>query len=367
MGAPGPLHGCKIVEFDGLGPVPFCAMLLAGLGADILRIARAPASPGLAAMGDAILHRGRPVVTADLKSPADRDAVLRLIGAADALIEGYRPGVMERLGLGPAPALAANPRLVYGRMTGWGQVGPLAPRAGHDINYIAIAGALHAIGRPDEPPAVPLNLIGDYGGGAMFLATGVLAALLEAQKSGQGQVVDATMTDGAALLMSLFQGLAQAGQWRDDRQANLLDGGRPFYRCYECADARHVAVGALEPQFFATLLRITGIDFPADRQHDPAEWPRLTALLEAAFKTRARDEWTRLCETQDSCVSPVLSLAEAPAHPHHQARGTFVRQVGVLQAVPAPRFSRSGQVMPDAPPVRLDLARALALWPMRRS
>jgi alpha-methylacyl-CoA racemase len=255
----GPLHGFRIVEFEGLGPTPFCGMFLAGLGADVLRIVRDTGGSAYADVGGAILFRGRPAVAANLKSASDRAAVMQLIGKADALLEGYRPGVLERLGLGPAPALAANPRLVYARMTGWGQTGPLSPRAGHDINYIAIAGALHAIGKPGEPPTVPLNLVGDYGGGAMFLATGVLAALLAAERSGIGQVVDVAMTDGTALLMSLFQALAQAGEWRYERGANLLDGGRPFYRCYECADGRHVAVGALEPQFYAALLRLTGI------------------------------------------------------------------------------------------------------------
>jgi alpha-methylacyl-CoA racemase len=359
----GPLHGFRIVEFEGLGPVPFCAMMLAGLGADVLRIARAPGGDSAYAdVGGAILHRGRPTVTANLKSPEDRQAVLALIGKADALLEGFRPGVLERLNLGPAQALAANPRLVYGRMTGWGQEGPLSPRAGHDINYIAITGALHAIGKPGEPPTVPLNLVGDYGGGAMFLATGVLAAMLEAQRSGRGQVVDTAMTDGSALLMSLFQGLAQAGQWQYARGANLLDGGRPFYRCYECADGKHVAVGALEPQFFAALLRVLGIAFRAEDQNDPAHWPALTAQLETAFKAKSRDEWAVLFDSEDACVSPVLSLNEAPLHAHNKARGIFVERNGVTQASPAPRFSRSGETLPDSEPATLALESALAHW-----
>jgi len=360
--AQGPLHGFRIVEFEGLGPTPFCGMLLAGLGADVLRIVRDGGASAYADVGGAILFRGRPAVTANLKSAADRAAVMQLIGKADALLEGYRPGVMERLGLGPAPACAANPRLVYARMTGWGQTGPLSPRAGHDINYIAIAGALHAIGKPSEPPTVPLNLVGDYGGGAMFLAAGVLAALLAAQRSGIGQVVDVAMTDGTALLMSLFQALAQVGEWRYERGANLLDGGRPFYRCYECADGKHVAVGALEPQFYATLLRLTGIAARPEDQNNPALWPDLTAQLDAAFKTRTRDEWAALCEPEDACVSPVLSLAEAPDHPHNKARGTFIERDAVTQAAPAPRFGSSGETPPDAPPAALDLAQALAQW-----
>ncbi len=360
--AKGPLQGFRIIEFEGLGPAPFCGMLLAGLGADILRIARAGRDSGFVDVGGAILHRGRQTVTADLKSAEDRDAVLALIGKADALLEGFRPGVMERLGLGPAEAMKANPKLVYGRMTGWGQSGPLALRAGHDINYIAITGALHAIGKPGEPPVVPLNLVGDYGGGAMFLATGVLAALLEAQRSGMGQVVDAAMTDGTALLMSLFQGLLQSGNWRDEREDNLLDGGRPFYRCYECADGGYVAVGALEPQFYGALLRITGIDARPEEQNDSGQWPDLTKQLTAVFKTKTRDEWADLFAPEDACVSPVLSIGEAPQHAHHQARGAFLTRDGVWQAAPAPRFSRSGEVEPAAELGAIGLGAALEAW-----
>jgi alpha-methylacyl-CoA racemase len=354
----GPLAGVRILEFEGLGPVPFCGMLLAGLGAEILRVARG--NPGLprAESGDAVVLRGRPAVTADLKSPADREQVLRLVGKADALLEGYRPGVMERLGLGPEICLAANSALVYGRMTGWGQNGTLAARAGHDINYIAISGALHAIGKPGEPPTVPLNLIGDYGGGAMLLATGVLAALLEARKSGRGQVVDAAMTDGAALLMSLFHSMFAGSAWVDERGANLLDGGAPFYRCYKCADGRHVAVGALEPQFFAALIRLTGIDFPPAAQHERARWPELAAKLKASFAGKTRDDWAALMEPEDACVSPVLSLAEAPGHAHNESRGTFVNLGGIQQAAPAPRFSRSGQTAPEAGGTMIGLAEA---------
>jgi alpha-methylacyl-CoA racemase len=357
----GPLHGFRIVEFDGLGPVPFCAMLLAGLGAEVVRVARAGGNAAYADTGGAILNRGRALVTADLKSPADRDSVLALIGKADAVLEGFRPGVLERLGLGPAPALAANPRLVFARMTGWGQSGPLSARAGHDINYIAIAGALGALGKEGEPPPVPLNLVGDYGGGAMFLAVGVLAALLESQRSGVGQVVDVAMTDGTALLMSLFQALSQSGHWRGERGTNLLDGGRPFYRCYACADGRYVAVGALEPQFYAALLRVTGISARAEDQNVASLWPELTAQLDAVFKTRTRDEWAMLFEPEDACVSPVLSMEEAPGHPHNAARGTFFTRAGLTQAAPSPRFGAAGEVMPGEATI-LDLAAALARW-----
>jgi len=240
--------------------------------------------------------------------------------------------------------MGVNPRLVYGRMTGWGQTGPLSARAGHDINYISLTGALHAIGKAGEPPTVPLNLIGDYGGGAMFLATGILAALLEAKGSGQGQVVDAAMTDGAATLMSLFHSMAAGGAWRDERGANLLDGGAPFYRCYECADGKYVAVGPLEPQFFAALVRVTGIDFAVEQQNNRAMWPGLTEQLEQVFASKTRDEWAAIFEHEDACVTPVLSIAEAPGHPHNQARETFLSRGGIRQAAPAPRFSRSGEV-----------------------
>jgi len=360
--AEGPLAGFRILELEGLGPVPFCGMVLAGLGADVLRVAR-PGTVARAETGDAVVLRGRPAVTADLKSPADRDGVMRLVATADALLEGFRPGVMERLGLGPEACLAANPKLVYGRMTGWGQTGPLAPRAGHDINYIAISGALHAIGKPGEPPTVPLNLVGDYGGGAMFLATGVLAALLQAAQTGKGQVVDAAMTDGAALLMSLFHSMRHGGAWADRRGENLLDGGAPFYRCYECADGKHVAVGALEPQFFAALLRITGIEFAAAGQHDRALWPGLAESLAAVFRTKTRDEWAALFEPEDACVSPVLSMAEAPDHAHNQARGTFVNIGGITQAAPAPRFG--GVELKVEPAARVDMAAALAAWKVK--
>lgn len=356
---PGPLEGIRILEFEGLGPAPFCAMLLAGLGADILRVTRPDRGPHRAETGDAVILRGRDSVAADLKSPDDRAKVLQLIAASDALLEGFRPGVMERLGLGPDICLVHNPRLVYGRMTGWGQTGALSARAGHDINYIALTGALHAIGGPDTP-AVPLNLIGDYGGGAMFLAVGVLAALLEAQKSARGQVVDAAMTDGAALLMSLFHSMRAGGAWADRRAANLLDGGAPFYRCYACADGRHVAVGALEPPFFAALL--DGLGIPRDRfvQHDRAGWPAMQAAFAAAFAARPRNAWAASFDGTDACVTPVLSLEEAPLHPHNHARGTFLRRNGIDQPAPAPRFSAG--VDPIGEPATVTVEQMLQRW-----
>ncbi len=362
MGMPGPLANIRIVEFEGLGPVPFCGMVLAGMGADIVRVARKRAGPARAETGESVVLRGRPTVTADLKNPSDREQVLQLVKGADALLEGLRPGVMERLGLGPELCLGINPRLVYGRMTGWGQAGPLAARAGHDINYISLTGALHAIGQAGEPPTVPLNLIGDYGGGAMFLAPGVLAALLEARSSGRGQVVDAAMTDGAATLMSLFHSMAAAGAWRDERRANLLDGAAPFYRCYGCADGGHVAVGPLEPQFFAALIRVTGVDFPLERQNDRALWPALAARLEEVFASKTRDEWAVTFAGEDACVTPVLSIAEAPLHAHNAARGTFFERGGVTQAAPAPRFSRSGEVRAGEGDEAMGVEDAIRRW-----
>jgi len=359
---PGPLKGIRIVEIDAIGPVPLACTILADMGADIVRVARPP-HPGAAwdDVGGSVVHRSRAFAYADLKSAEDRDRLLDLIAGADALIEGYRPGVMERLGLGPDICLSRNPKLVYTRMTGWGQTGPLAPRAGHDINYIAIAGALHGIGKAGEPPIVPLNLIGDYGGGAMFAITGLLAALLSARSTGRGQVVDAAMTDGVASLMSLFHAFLASGLWRDAPESNLLDGGAPFYRCYACADGRHVAVGALEPQFFARLLEGLGVD-PAryPRQNDPACWGDMAAEFTARFAERPRDEWAALFEGVDACVSPVLSLGEAVHHPHNQARGTYIARAGHLQPAPAPRFSETGGEVGE--PAETTLAAAAARW-----
>lgn len=351
----GPLHGLRVVEFAGLGPAPFCGMLLSDLGAEVLRIDRLGAvSPGQAMFDPAkdLLQRGRRAVALNLKHPAGQAAALRLAGEADALIEGYRPGVMERLGLGPAPCLAANPRLVYGRITGWGQHGPLSHTAGHDINYLALSGALHGIGRADGGPVPPLNLVADFGGGAMLLAVGVLAALLEARSSGQGQVVDAAMTDGVALLQAMTLTLRAMGQWRDERQANLLDGGAPRYDTYACADGKHLALGALEPPFYRTLLDGLGLaDDPLmQAPDDRSRWPAQRARLATVLRQRPRDAWVQHFEGSDACVSPVLSLAEAPAHPHHQARGTFVEEHGQTQPAPAPRFSRTPSGPPQALP-----------------
>lgn len=335
----GPLAGVRIVEMAGIGPGPFCGMLLADLGADIVRVDR-PDAP--VPVRD-IVGRGRRSVGLDLKSDAGRADCLALIAHADALIEGFRPGVMERLGLGPEPCHARNPRLVYGRMTGWGQDGPWAKVAGHDINYIAVTGALWSMGRRDERPPPPLNLIGDYGGGGMFLCVGILAALLEARASGKGQVVDAAMTDGAATLMSVFYGLHAQGRWTNARESNRLDGACPYYDTYACADGKFVAVGALEPQFFALLVKGLGLDPAAfATRDDPATWPAMKERFAAIFLTRTRDAWAAVFDGTDACVAPVLDLEEAPRHPHNAARTTFIEAGGATRPAAAPRFSRSG-------------------------
>lgn len=357
-----PLSGLRILEFDGLGPVTFAGMMLADLGAEVLRLSR-NADAGAAVfseVGGEVLHRGRAAVGVNLKSPDDRAAVLGLIGKAGALIEGFRPGVMERLGLGPEVCSARNPRLVYGRITGWGQTGPMAQQVGHDINYIALSGALHALGEPDRPPRAPLNLIGDYGGGAMLLVTGVLAALVEAKVTGRGRVVDAAMTEGSALLMSLFHALGARGLWTEARGANLLDGGAPFYRCYTCRDGRFVAVGALEPQFYAALIAGLGLDPATAPQFDAAGWPDLHARFAAVFATRDRDDWAAHFEGGDACVTPVLTMSEAAEHPHNRARGTFA-EGDRLQTAPVPRFD--GAIAPPVPqPDPLALDEALRRW-----
>jgi len=352
---PGPLAGIRVVEIAALGAAPYCAMLLSDLGAEVVRIDRpAPARHPLAGADPRfdLLCRGRRSVAVDLKHPRGVDTVLRLCARADALIEGFRPGVAERLGIGPEACRARNPRLVYGRMTGWGQEGPLAATAGHDIDYVALAGVLHTIGRRGEPPVPPLNLAGDFGGGALFLAVGVLAALLEAGRSGQGQVVDAAMVDGAASLMTLVHGLFAAGLWQAERGVNLLDGGAPFYDVYETADGGYLAVGALEPAFWDALVRRAGADPAAlPAQWDTARWPELRRRLAEIFRGRTRDEWCRIFAGSDACVAPVLSVAEAPAHPHLAARRTFVTVDGIVQPAPAPRFSRT------EPKVQGDLAK----------
>ena len=331
----GPLGGLRIVEFAGIGPGPFAGMLLADMGAELICLDRPSGSDPYSRN---IIPRGRPRVAVDLKNPADKDRVLALLDSADALIEGFRPGVMERLGLGPDVVLARNKRLVYGRMTGWGQSGPLAQAAGHDINYIAITGALAAIG-DGRGPIPPLNLVGDYGGGSLYLVAGLLAALLSAARTGEGQVVDCAICDGAASLMAMFSELSSQNRWTEQRVSNMLDGGMPYYRAYACADGRHIALGPLEPQFYALFRKLVGLeDDPAfDNRDDPA----LHARLEALFLTKTRYEWSRLLEGTDACFAPVLTLSEAPAHPHLAARGTFVEVDGVMQPAPAPRFSRT--------------------------
>ena len=354
---PGPLAGVRIVEFESIGPGPYGAMLLADLGAEVLRIARPQADRGalIADLGGAVLHRGRRAITLDLKAASDLELARRLIGRADGLIEGLRPGVMERLGLGPEAALALNPRLVYGRITGWGQEGPLARTAGHDINYIALSGVLGTMGPVDGPPLPPLNLVGDFGGGGLFLAFGMLAALIEAGRTGKGQVLDAAMLDGAASQMALIYAWRASGVWSDTRGANLLDGGAPFYRCYQCADGRFVAVGALEPQFFAALMAGLGLADEGWDQNDRAAWPRLAERLAEVFATAARDDWAARFEGTDACVSPVLSLTEAPRHPHNRARGTFTGAPD--QPAPGPRFSNHPARVSDFP-ARSDAERA---------
>lgn len=332
---------------DAIGPVPLAGMVLSGMGADIVRIARAGGG-AWGELGANVLHRGRTTVRLNLKDPDQRDRLLDLIANSHALVEGARPGVMERLGLGPDICFGRNPALVYARVTGWGQDGPLAQRAGHDLTYLAMTGALHAIGPGDAAPTVPLNLIGDYAGGTMFGALGIVAALLSAQRMGRGQVVDVAMVDGVANLLSLFHEMLAAGHWQDRRAANLLDGGTPYYRCYACADGRHVAVGALEPQFFAELLDRLGIPADRYRQTDPACWPQMTADFTAVFARAARDDWAARFADSDACVAPVLSLTEAMAHPVNAARAMFQKRRGVMQAAPAPRFSETpGSVQSD--------------------
>jgi alpha-methylacyl-CoA racemase len=348
----GPLHGIRVIEVVGLGPGPFAGMLLADMGADVLRIDRIPSRAARGPSRD-VLARGRLSAGVDLKHASGAQLVLDLCERADALLEGFRPGVMERLGLGPDACRARNPKLVYGRMTGFGQDGPLAHAPGHDINYIALSGALHAIGLPGEAPVPPLNLVGDFGGGGMLLAFGVVCALLEAQRSGQGQVVDAAMVDGASLLMAMIYGFRASGLHKEQRGANMLDGGAPFYRTYETADGHAIAVGAIEPQFYDKLLDVLGIS--ADersalpRQLDRAAWPELRARFAHVFKQKTRAEWCALFEGSDACVSPVLSMSEALEHPHMRARGTFIELGDVAQPAPAPRFSRSAPDVPSAP------------------
>ncbi|SPB13786.1 L-carnitine dehydratase [Caballeronia novacaledonica] len=340
----GVLSGIRVLEFEAIGPGPFGAMLLADMGADVLRIDRpvAPDDLGPKSNGKRIdvTGRGRRSVTLDLKQPEAVESALTLMSRADVVIEGFRPGTMERLGLGPDSAFARNPKLVYGRMTGWGQTGPLAARAGHDLNYIALSGVLSGIGRADAAPVAPLNLVGDYGGGGMLLALGVVSALLNVQRGGAGQVVDAAMIEGAAQLGAVVWGMLASGNWREQRQSNLLDGGTPWYDSYRTKDGHYMAVGAVESRFYKELIDKLGLaDANLPKQHDRNGWPVLRERFEAAFLSRTRDEWCAVFEGSDACVAPVLAFSEAPAHPQHRARGSFVEVAGVVQPGPAPRFS----------------------------
>ncbi len=338
----GPLKGIRVVELAGIGPAPFAAMVLSDLGADVVRVDRASGPPPPHGAND-VVYRGRRSVSVRFKNPVGVEVVLRLVEQAQAIVEPVPPGVAERLGLGPQACLGRNPGLVYGRMTGWGQDGPLAAKAGHDINYISVAGALWPLGEEGQPPLPPLNLVGDFGGGGMLLVVGVLAALLEAQSSGQGQVVDAAMVDGAALLMAFTWGMRAIGQWHDRRGANMLDGAAPFYRTYECSDGRFVSVGAMEPQFYAELMKLTGLDADESVPHqlDESGWPALRARLAGVFKSRTRDEWVSAAQDYDACLTPVLDFDEAPKHPHTTAREVFTTLAGATQPNPAPRFSRT--------------------------
>jgi alpha-methylacyl-CoA racemase len=359
--ANGPLQGVRVLEFAGLGPAPFCGMLLSDLGAQVVRITRPGASSQRFAT---VLDRGRISLALDLKRDLDIEACRALAGRADILIEGFRPGVMERVGLGPDTLLQINPKLVYGRMTGWGQSGPNAQSAGHDINYIALSGALHAIG-DSAKPVPPLNLVGDFGGGALYLAMGVLAALLSARATGRGQVVDCAMTDGAASLMSMMFGLRADGEWREQRYANLLDGGAPFYDTYRCADGEWICIGALEPQFFALLLdrlQIPAAEFPDHLDRNC--WPDMRRRFERMFLTRTQAQWCELLENTDTCFAPVLPMSEAVKHPHNVARSTFTSHHGIVQPAPAPRFSRTPTSIQDSADVD---AATLRAWQLPQS
>ena len=362
----GPLAGVRVLEFEAIGPGPFAGMLLADLGADVLVVDR-PADTDLGLKRERwydVMMRGKRSVTLDLKSATAKDAVFALLEKADALIEGFRPGVMERLGLGPEAALARNPKLVYGRMTGWGQDGPLAARAGHDVNYIALAGVLHAFGRRGEAPVPPLNLVGDFGGGGMLLALGIACALLEAGRSGKGQVVDAAMVEGASLLAAMFSGFLAAKSWSEERGVNILDTGAPWYDVYETQDGKHVAIGAIEAKFYAELLARLNLDRATlPGQYERARWPELRESFRKAFRSRTRDEWCEVFEGSDACFAPVLTFSESRRHPHNAARKSFVDVGGVAQPSPAPRFSRTPGTVRRAPPERGEGGHAaLADW-----
>ena len=358
----GPLTGIRVVEMAGIGPGPFTAMMLSALGAEVIRVDRL-SHKGTGHRAN-VLNRGRKSIAVDLKNPRGVETTLRLIEQADVVLEGFRPGVMERLGLGPEECLSVNPRLIFGRMTGWGQTGPLSQAAGHDINYISIAGALGAMGYADRPPAPPLNLVGDFGGGAMYLLTGILAALVERATSGQGQIIDAAMTDGTASLLSPFFGLMAMNMWTTDRFSNRLDGGAFYYGSYECSDGKYISIGSLEPQFYAVLLEKAEITDPEfQEQLDEAAWPAKREKLNQLFKTRTRQQWCDIMEGTDVCFAPVLDLKEAPAHPHNIDRKTFVELDGVVQPAPAPRFSRTqGEIQGPAAMAGEHTREVLSAW-----
>ena len=358
----GPLTGIRVVEMAGIGPGPFTAMMLSDLGAEVIRVDRL-SHKGTGHRAN-VLNRGRKSIAVDLKNPRGVETTLRLIEQADVVLEGFRPGVMERLGLGPEECLSVNPRLIFGRMTGWGQTGPLSQAAGHDINYISIAGALGAMGYADRPPAPPLNLVGDFGGGAMYLLTGILAALVERATSGQGQIIDAAMTDGTASLLSPFFGLMAMNMWTTDRFSNRLDGGAFYYGSYECSDGKYISIGSLEPQFYALLLEKAEITDPEfQEQLDEAAWPAKREKLNQLFKTRTRQQWCDIMEGTDVCFAPVLDLKEAPTHPHNIDRKTFVELEGVVQPAPAPRFSRTqGKIQGPAAMAGEHTREVLSAW-----
>ena len=358
----GPLTGIRVVEMAGIGPGPFTAMMLSDLGAEVIRVDRL-SHKGTGHRAN-VLNRGRKSIAVDLKNPRGVETTLRLIEQADVVLEGFRPGVMERLGLGPEECLSVNPRLIFGRMTGWGQTGPMSQAAGHDINYISIAGALGAMGYADRPPAPPLNLVGDFGGGAMYLLTGILAALVERATSGQGQIIDAAMTDGTASLLSPFFGLMAMNMWTTDRFSNRLDGGAFYYGSYECSDGKYISIGSLEPQFYALLLEKAEITDPEfQEQLDEAAWPAKREKLDQLFKTRTRQQWCDIMEGTDVCFAPVLDLKEAPAHPHNIDRKTFVELDGVVQPAPAPRFSRTqGEIQGPAAMAGEHTREVLSAW-----
>ena len=359
----GPLRGVRVVEIAGIGPGPHAAMILADLGADVVRVEKPGGAASAGGRETDLLTRGRPSVAMDLKSPDAVETVLRLVETADVLIEGMRPGAAERLGLGPDDCLARNPRLVYGRMTGWGQDGPLAQAAGHDMNYIAIAGVLHGLGQSPDRPHFPSNLVGDFGGGSTYLVIGVLAALLEARLSGEGQVVDAAIVDGAAHLNAMFASMLAGGWAHERRAANLLDGGVPFYDVYETADGLHMTVGALEPKFYAELLDRLGLGEDVPDRNDPAQWPALRETLAARFAERTQAEWAEVFDGSDACCAPVLPMTEAARHPHLQARGTYVDRDGIVQPAPAPRFSRTEPTLTTGPSAAgADTRAALLAW-----